>query len=142
VVHHACDANLRCDIRVSDVVTGEQRRVAGAVETPGFDPWGTSVSPDGRFVSWLSWSGSSGPPEVSLNLTDLTTGSVVSALGPEIAGQPGPMTWSPDSQWLFVSGFSSCLSGCALRVGDGAVFEIDLPISAAVMLVTDGIDSG
>jgi hypothetical protein len=40
------------------------------------------------------------------------------------------MAWSPDSQWLFVSGFGSYLSGCALRVEDGAVFEIDLPFSA------------
>jgi hypothetical protein len=135
VVHHSCDANFDCDLRVTELASGEQRRVAGAGEIPDFDPWSTSVSPDGRFIAWLSFSESDGPPAATLNLFDLTTGSASSPFDPDVAGGLGPisMAWSPDGQWVVVS---AGVWDRAVRVKDGAVFELDLPFTDSTIVVT------
>jgi hypothetical protein len=97
VVHHACDANFTCDVRVTEVVTGEQRRLEGVGELPGLDLWSTSVSPDGRFIAWLSsGSGSDDLPAAALDLFDLTTGRTVTPFGRDDVGVPGSsVAWSP-----------------------------------------------
>jgi hypothetical protein len=136
VVHHACDAVLHCDLHISEVATGEQRRIEGASEIPAFDPWATLVSPDGRFIAWLSFSDSDESPAATLNLYDLTTGRTASPLGPDAIGlgppEPPSMAWSPDGQWLVVSAGAT---DRALRVEDGEIFELNLPPGGSGIVV-------
>jgi hypothetical protein len=133
VLHEACDANLECAIQVTDLVTGEEQRferTAESFETASRfgDPLG--VSPDGRFIATMTYDDETG--DATMHIYDLGAGAVVGRFGRDVAGVGGMVAWSPDGRWLIManpyggpSGTESLSS--ALRIDDGAIFEIDLP---------------
>jgi hypothetical protein len=126
LVHHACDPDMRCWLQVTDVATGEWRRLDGDWDLPASYWFGDAiVSPDGRRLAWHTFSEGRLP---GMDVVDLTTGTVVrsdSFLG------HGSAAWSPDGQWLIRAshggGLGTATESHAVRIEDGETFELNLP---------------
>jgi hypothetical protein len=124
LVHHVCDPDMRCGLRVTDVATGEQRRVEGGIDVPG-DLFGAAgVSPNGRLLA-LETHVEGQPP--GMDVIDLTTGTVVRS---DDFLSDGVAAWSPDGRWLIRAGFSGgfgAREAHAIDVEGGEIFELNLP---------------
>jgi hypothetical protein len=133
VIHQACGADLDCAVHITDVVTGEQRRIEAPDElfVTGFGVGlSNGVSPDGRFLISMTYSNDSGA--ATLHIHDLVAGGAVRSVGPDVMGNGGFVAWSPDSQWLILSApyggpTTANATSAAMRMEDGAVFPLDLP---------------
>lgn len=131
VIHHACDADLRCGVQVTEVSTGEQRQIdlpADALTRDSSYYGSSTISPDGRFVAWWVYSERAG----GLKVVDLATGTVVPTPQTDLVEGGATMDWSPDGQWLllhapWVAPTSGAPAAVALRVADGTLLELDLP---------------
>jgi hypothetical protein len=124
LVHHVCDVNMRCGLQVTDVATGEQRRIEG-VRDLAADFFGSAgLSPDGRLLALETYVEGQSP---GMDVIDLTTGTVVRS---DDFLSNGVAAWSPDGRWLIRAGFSGgfgAREGYAIDMERGEIFELNLP---------------
>jgi hypothetical protein len=125
LVHHVCDPDMRCGLRVTDVATGEQRRIEGGIDLPGDLFRSAGVSPDGRLLALETYADGQPP---GMDVIDLSTGTVVRS---DDFISDGSAVWSPDGRWLIRASYSGGLGAAseshALRIDAGEIFELNLP---------------
>jgi hypothetical protein len=126
LVHFVCDPDMRCGFQVTDVTTGERRRIEGARDLPaGFYFGAAAVSPDGTLLAWDTHVEGQQP---GMEVIDLTTGTVVRSDG---FLSSGSVAWSSDGRWLIRASHSggpgAASESHALDIEGGEIIELDLP---------------
>src|SRR5262249_2986156 len=112
----------RCASLVVDRATGARHRLGSPLPVDGPAPAGV-ISPDGRTAAVIE----NDRPGAGIHVIDLDSVSDIVVSLPTVVGTGATMLWSPDSQWLFVTGSGGEFYPVSMQGLGVSVFTVDLP---------------